>query len=173
MAATTLIRIDSGATTKARPRLMGTGAPANGDVLVTDVTKYGKGSTYYDSTNNRGYIRIGTAGTAADWYCETLGEVQTPAYAATIAVTFAKPKTVANFAQLTGAATVNATVTGFPMNAEVTMTFTNDANTRVVTWGTNIKGAASTLSVTASKKAVARFIFDGTDLVMISSSVTA
>jgi len=41
-----------------------------------------------------------------------------------------------------------------------------DATGRTVTWGTNIKAAATTLAIAASGKAVVPGIFDGTDLVI-------
>lgn len=50
------------------PDMIGSGAPADGDTLCTDVAKYPIGSTYYDYTNSKLWIRKTVSGAnAADW----------------------------------------------------------------------------------------------------------
>lgn len=46
---------------------VGNGAPASTDLLVTDTTKYGVGTQYYDLTNFKLYIRHAVAGATTDF----------------------------------------------------------------------------------------------------------
>lgn len=82
------------------------------------------------------------------------------AYAATIAVAIDNTETVLTIAQLTGAATLNLT-----NNAELkagnrlTILVSVDGTNRVLTHGTGLTGAATTL--TASKSYALSYVFDG------------
>jgi len=48
---------------------------------------------------------------------------------------------------------------------------TCDATPRTVTYGTGVHGAAATIALTASKKNVLTFIYDGTEHVLLSTQV--
>lgn len=104
----------------------------------------------------------------------TLGvsDVQTPAYAATLAITPVARHTVIIPAQLTGAMTINATVTGMQAGDKVDFAFSADGTNRVVTFGTNIK-SSGTLTVTASKWAGATGVFDGTYIILQGREISA
>ena len=94
------------------------------------------------------------------------------AYVPTIAVTPSVARmNYMNVAQLTGAATINATVTNLAANDRVIFTFAADGTNRIVTFGTNMK-SAGTITVTANKYATVSFIFDGTNLLELSRAVT-
>lgn len=95
------------------------------------------------------------------------------AYAATIALTpVASFRQYVSFAQLTGALTINFTVTNLTMFDEVILMFSSDGTGRVITFGTN-SNSAGTLTMVANKDAVATFIFDGTALREHSRSIGA
>lgn len=95
------------------------------------------------------------------------------AYAATSALTVSGDGlVVVPYAQLTGAMTINATVTDLEEGCLVLFTFIADGTNRVVTFGTNIT-ASGTLTVTASQTAVAIGYFDGTNIRIFSREVTA
>lgn len=61
--------------------------------------------------------------------------------------------------------TLNFSNTGFL----VVLVITCDATPRTLTYGTGVHGAAGTLVLTASKKNVLFFIYDGTEHVLASS----
>ena len=99
-------------------------------------------------------------------------DYQAPDYAATIAVTPTAQFTCFNVAQLTGAATVTATVTNMYIGDEVTFLFAADGTNRIVTFGTNFV-SSGTVTVTASKKATVKGVFDGTAIRICSREITA
>lgn len=104
----------------------------------------------------------------------TLGvnSVQTPAYASTIAYTPTSHSNRLIPAQLTGACTINATVTSLVAGDTVVCAFSADGTNRVVTFGTNFK-TSGTLTVSANKWAAISFVFDGTYLVATGREVSA
>lgn len=67
MAATNLTTLNPSEKTLLAPRVIGTGAPADGDDLSTLVKIYPIGSTYIDKTNHKFYFRDAVNGVAADW----------------------------------------------------------------------------------------------------------
>ena len=103
---------------------------------------------------------------------------QSPAYGATIALT-TKPFesfTLVNVAQLTGALTMtvgvgSATLPPF-VGDEIQVLFNADATNRVVTFSTGFL-TSGTLTVTASKTATVKFIFNGTAWQEMGRVVTA
>ena len=94
------------------------------------------------------------------------------AYAATIGITPVTTDNLYVIGQLTGALTMNATVTGLYIGDKVSVLLSSDASARVVTFGTNFL-SAGTLSVTGTKTAYADFVFDGTNLREMGRTVTA
>jgi hypothetical protein len=91
-------------------------------------------------------------------------DVQSKAYAATIAVDIKNSETVVKVAQLTGAATINATLSAeLPVGSVLTVELEADGTARTVTWGTGFTGVAYQVAI--SKKAVASFKFTGTTFV--------
>jgi hypothetical protein len=98
----------------------------------------------------------------------------TQAYAATSALVLKAGARIQHvcYAQLTGAMTINATVTNLQQFDEVVFHFSADGTNRVVTFGTNFV-SSGTLTVTASKDATARGIFDGTNIKIVSREVGA
>lgn len=101
---------------------------------------------------------------------------QSPAYAASIALQLDADLTQVKVGQLTGALTLTANVgsatTPPYVGDKVEILLSSDASARVVTFGTGF-ASAGTLSVTASKKAIATFIFDGAAWIEQSRAVTA
>jgi len=98
----------------------------------------------------------------------------TQAYASTSSLTLkggAKEQHVC-YAQLTGAMTINATVTSLSQFDIVFFHFNADGTNRVVTFGTNFI-SSGTLTVTAAKDATAWGIFDGTNIKIVSREVGA
>jgi len=95
-----------------------------------------------------------------------------PAFASTISVNLNASKSYVEPAQLTGAVTINAVVTSTQEYDELQFIFSADATNRIVTFGTNFK-TSGTLTVTASKYATAKFVFDGTYWLEVSRTVTA
>lgn len=95
------------------------------------------------------------------------------AYGATVALTLkAALEQHVCFAQLTGAMTINATLTNLKQFDKVYFHFSADGTNRVVTFGTGFV-SSGTLTVTASKDATAVGIFDGTNIKIISREVAA
>lgn len=103
-------------------------------------------------------------------------DAQSKAYAATIALVCDADLTKVLVAQLTGALTlsigVGSSSTAPYVGDEVELIFSADGTNRVVTFGTGF-ASAGTLTVTASKKATACFMFDGAAWVEKSRAVTA
>lgn len=99
---------------------------------------------------------------------------ETPVYAATIEVTD-QYATLHNFipGQLTGALTVNATaVTKWITGDQIIFYFATDGTQRIVTFGTNIL-SSGTITIPASKTAIARGWFNGTSIVIMSREISA
>lgn len=103
-------------------------------------------------------------------------EFQDKAYAATIAITTTKNRTLVRVAQLTGALTVTCGVGSSTLppviGDRVTFLFSADGTNRVVTFSTGLQ-SSGTLTVTASKYGSAEFMFNGTTWVEVSRAVTA
>lgn len=95
-----------------------------------------------------------------------------PAYTATLALTPDAYHTEYLVGQLTGAMTINITESEAKTNDKILFIFSADGTNRVVTFGTNL-ASSGTLTVTASKKASALFVYDGSDFVEVSRTVTA
>jgi hypothetical protein len=74
--------------------------------------------------------------------------------------------------QLTGALTVNATVTNLLQGDRGTLIFEADSSQRVVTFGTNFI-SSGTLTVTAAKGATVDWFFDGTSIRIKSREIYA
>ena len=73
--------------------------------------------------------------------------------------------------QLTGALTINATVTGLYIGDKIRILLSSDASARVVTFGTNFL-SAGTMSVTGTKTGFIDFMFNGTNLQEMGRVVT-
>lgn len=95
-----------------------------------------------------------------------------PVYAASIALKPVQAYTLVNFQQLTGALGLTADTTQPYVGDELEMLFSADTTNRVITFGTGFT-SAGTLTVTASKYASAKFIFNGTIWVERSRAITA
>jgi len=95
-----------------------------------------------------------------------------PAYAATIAIVPTQQINLVNPAQLTGALTINATVSNLYIGDIVRCMFSADATNRVVTFGTGF-ASAGTLTVVASKFGFVDFMFNGTVLQEMGRALTA
>lgn len=94
-------------------------------------------------------------------------------YAATSAwVAIAAQLHIVYYATLTGAMTINATVTDMLQSSEVMFFFDTDGTQRIVTFGTNFL-SSGTLTIPASKGAVVRGIFDGTNIRIYSREIHA
>jgi len=95
------------------------------------------------------------------------------AYASTSALTpVSAYKQIVNYAQLTGAMTINATVTNLNQWDELIFVFEADSSQRIVTFGTNFL-SSGTVTVTASKGATVYAIFDGTNIRIMSREIYA
>jgi len=108
---------------------------------------------------------------------DTTGRVITqdykaPAYSATLAIVPTAQFTTFNVGQLTGAMTVNATVTNMYIGDEVTFLVAADGTNRIVTFGTNFL-SSGTVTVTAAKTATVKGVFDGTNIRICSREITA
>lgn len=96
-------------------------------------------------------------------------DVQSPASAATIAVSVTNSKTIVNLS-LDTAATVNVTIDeDLPTGAELHLKITSDGTGRDVTCGTNLTGPV--ISGVASKTKVASFVYDGSAFVASGASI--
>lgn len=67
MAATNVKVLNQGDKTFLAAKAMGTGAPADGDAICTDLALFPIGSEYLDTTNSKLWRRITADGDAADW----------------------------------------------------------------------------------------------------------
>ena len=81
---------------------------------------------------------------------------------------------VFNYAQLTGAMTINAstTVANLTQWDEVVFIFEADATERIVTFGTSFK-ASGTVTIPISKGATCRGVYDGTSVRIYSREIYA
>ncbi len=79
---------------------------------------------------------------------------------------------VVSYAQLTGAMTINATVTNLLQWDEVILILEADASQRIVTFGTGFV-SSGTVTIAASKGATIRAIFDGTNLRVYAREIYA
>lgn len=101
--------------------------------------------------------------------------VQMEAYAATSAPVLVANENnplVVSYAQLTGAMTINANVSKLKQFQHITFLFSTDASQRIVTFGTGFV-SSGTLTIAASKDAVAQGIFDGTNIRITNREVQA
>jgi hypothetical protein len=107
-------------------------------------------------------------------------DYQTPTYAASITLALKASTTKVKIA-LVGALTLNANVQTVVTAGNVpppfvgdtlVLAFTVDASNRIVTFGTGFD-SAGTLTLTASKKGSAMFMFDGGSWVEIARTITA
>lgn len=76
------------------------------------------------------------------------------------------------YAQLTGAMTINATLTALEQFDEVIFHFGTDGTQRIVTFGTGFK-SSGTVTIPADKGALVRAIYDGTSLCVTSREIWA
>lgn len=74
--------------------------------------------------------------------------------------------------QLTGAVTINATLTNLKQFDEIVFYFTTDGTQRIVTFGTGFL-SSGTVTIPASKGATVRAIYDGADIRIISREIWA
>lgn len=74
------------------------------------------------------------------------------------------------YAQITGAMTINATVSGLLQFQRVCFHFFSDASIRVITFGTGF-ASSGTLSTVASRDATVWAVYDGTQLKITSREV--
>jgi hypothetical protein len=95
-----------------------------------------------------------------------------PAYIATLAITPVQQLNLIAPAVLTGAMTINATVTQLYIGDIVRCMFVADTTNRVVTFGTGM-ASAGTLTVLASKYGFVDFMFNGTVLQEMGRALTA
>ncbi len=87
-------------------------------------------------------------------------EIQTITYGSTKTVATTHEETIMQFAQLTGAMTINATVTDCYKGDKLYCQFATDGTARVVTFGTNFI-TGGTLTIPASSWAEVIFLFNG------------
>jgi hypothetical protein len=76
------------------------------------------------------------------------------------------------YAQLTGAMTINATVTDMLQFSEVTFFFDTDGTQRIVTFGTAFL-SSGTVTIPASKGAIVRGVYDGAAIRIVSREIYA
>ena len=93
------------------------------------------------------------------------------AYAPTLAVIPSEQYNLFQVGQLTGALTINASVSNLFIGDIVRVLLSADASNRVVTFGTGF-ATAGTVTVTASKFAAVEFIFNGTALQDTGRAIT-
>ena len=98
-------------------------------------------------------------------------DYQNPAYAATLALVPLANDTIVNVQQLTGAMTINVTVTNLYIGDKIHFMFAADSTNRTVTFGTGC-ASTGTITVTASKYGYVDFMFNGTTLVETGRAAT-
>lgn len=76
------------------------------------------------------------------------------------------------YAQLTGAMTINATVTALQQFSEIIFYFDTDGTQRIVTFGTNFL-SSGTVTIPANKGAIVKGYFDGTNIRISSREIYA
>ena len=95
-----------------------------------------------------------------------IADSQTPAYAATIAVSIANDKTIITPATLTGNATVNLTIDSeVAAGAEIIVIGTADGSQRTITLGTGFNASTPNLVIPATTTMTANYIYSGTEFV--------
>ncbi len=98
---------------------------------------------------------------------------QTPAYAATSTLVLeGVNKNFVKYAQLTGAMTINATVTELEQWDEVVIQLESDGSSRTVTLGTGFE-SSGTVVVAADQFATVIGYFDGTAIRIASREISA
>lgn len=96
-------------------------------------------------------------------------DIQTPAYAATLAVTIKNENTILKPATLTGAMQINLTINAnIRAGATIYMQLTSDGVARTVTFGTGFTAVA--LAGTISKTNSVQFIYDGSTFVQAGAA---
>lgn len=95
-------------------------------------------------------------------------DVQSLAYAATIAATITNAKTILNVAQMTGAATLNLTIDpDLQAGAELLVKCQSDGTARDLTPGTGMTGTA--IAGAISKTKYASYVYDGSTFVHVGT----
>ena len=96
-------------------------------------------------------------------------EIQTPDYAATLAVTVKQRDCFLQPGTLTGAVTIDLTIDAqLTPGAKLYLKVTADGTNRVVTLGTGFDAAATDITVTASTCFCRTFVYDGTAFVPVN-----
>lgn len=123
-------------------------------------------------------VRLSGASNQDNSGANLLHDYQEKAYAASVAITVGvnKARTLVKVAQATGALTLTAGVgtstTGPMVGDELRILASSDGTGRVITFSTGF-ASAGTLTMVASKKAVANFMFDGAAWVETGRSIGA
>jgi len=95
-----------------------------------------------------------------------IGQLQAPAYAATLAVAIKQFETFLQPAALTGNATVNLTIDDqVTLGAKLHLKLSASGGARTVTLGTGFSDTPATIVVASTTTAYVSFVFDGTDFV--------
>lgn len=103
-----------------------------------------------------------------------LGEVQSPKYAATLAVAIKQMATFLQPEELEGAVTINLTIDDQVTKGALLLIKLDAGDTeRAVTLGTGFDSDADNITVPASDVIFVAFIFDGTSFVPFASDLTA
>jgi hypothetical protein len=98
-------------------------------------------------------------------------DVQSPAFAATLAVTLTNQLTILLPGQMTGAMTVNLTLDqGIRAGARLIVTAASDGTARNITWGTGFSMATALAGVISKTKSI-EFVYDGTSFKPTSGGV--
>lgn len=98
-------------------------------------------------------------------------DIQTPAFASTIAVSISNQLTIINPATLTGAVTINLTLDqGVKAGARILYIALSDGTARATTFGTGFQMAAGMAGVISKTKAI-EFIYNGTAFYATSAGV--
>ena len=144
------------------PRTVTLGTGITGDAITVDANKELNLLCKYDGSNFRPVNVFALPDVQA-------ADVQSKDYAATIAVTVTRQRTIVNVAQLTGAATVDLTIdAGVVAGAELVLKLQSDTTARAVTLGTGTTGTA--VAGTISKTKYANFVYDGSTFVHLSTN---
>lgn len=123
-------------------------------------------------------VRLSGANNQDNTGANLLHDFQEKAYAASVAITVGvnRARTTVRVAQATGALSLTVNVgtstTGPMVGDELRILASSDATGRVITFSTGF-ASAGTLTMVASKKAVANFVFDGTAWVETGRSIGA
>jgi hypothetical protein len=109
MAATALKVINVGDKVKQHANVIGTGAPADSDTLVSDILSYPLGSFYLNLTTGQQFRRVAVGGTTAatDWKASAVGVAGATQAAVVTALTDSSGASAAN-------GTIEAIATGTP-----------------------------------------------------------